>query len=190
MAVFNVDILMVIGSVHLNKATLSSSSIRELKKKKKCFYFLPAYVLCCAWPLSYVGLFATPWTVAHQAPLSIRILQARILEWVAMPSSRGSSQPRDQSQVSHIVGGFFTNWATREVYAILFLLEALEIATIWLLTSHTQTHLYREKPRNDLFTSCLGQRSLSGYSPQGHKESDMTEATWHAWHIWHSRGAS
>ena len=41
------------------------------------------------------------------------ILQARILEWVAMPSSRGSSQPRDQTQVSHIAGGFFTVWATR-----------------------------------------------------------------------------
>ena len=39
--------------------------------------------------------FATPWTVARQAPLSMGILQARILEWVAMPSSRGSSQPRD-----------------------------------------------------------------------------------------------
>ena len=36
------------------------------------------------------------------------ILQARILEWVAMPSSRGSSQPRDGSQVSLIAGGFFT----------------------------------------------------------------------------------
>ena len=42
------------------------------------------------------------------------ILQARILEWVAMPSSRGSSQPRDQTQVSCIAGGFFTIWATRE----------------------------------------------------------------------------
>ena len=35
------------------------------------------------------------------------ILQVRILEWVAMPSSRGSSQPRDQTQVSHMDGGFF-----------------------------------------------------------------------------------
>ena len=42
------------------------------------------------------------------------ILQARILEWVAMPFSRGSSQPRDQTQVTHIAGGFFTIWATRE----------------------------------------------------------------------------
>ena len=43
------------------------------------------------------------------------ILQARILEWVAIPFSRGSSQPRNRTQVSHIAGGFFTSWATREV---------------------------------------------------------------------------
>ena len=42
------------------------------------------------------------------------ILQVRILEWVAFPFSSGSSQPRDQTQVSHIAGGFFTRWATRE----------------------------------------------------------------------------
>ena len=43
------------------------------------------------------------------------ILQARIPEWVAFLSSRGSSQPRDRTQVSRIAGGFFTSWATREV---------------------------------------------------------------------------
>ena len=37
------------------------------------------------------------------------ILQARILEWVAFPFSRGSFQPRDRTQVSYIVGGFFTS---------------------------------------------------------------------------------
>ena len=42
------------------------------------------------------------------------ILQARILEWVAFPFSRGSSPPRNWTQVSHIAGGFFTSWATRE----------------------------------------------------------------------------
>ena len=42
------------------------------------------------------------------------ILQARILEWVAIPSSRVSSQPRDQTQVSHIAGRLFTGWARRE----------------------------------------------------------------------------
>ena len=42
------------------------------------------------------------------------IFQARILEWVSISFSRGSSQPRDQTQLSHIAGRFFTNWATRE----------------------------------------------------------------------------
>ena len=42
------------------------------------------------------------------------ILQATILEWVAFPFSRGSSQPRNGTQVSRIEGIFFTSWATRE----------------------------------------------------------------------------
>ena len=37
-------------------------------------------------PISVISDSATPWTVAHQAPLSMGILQARILEWVACPS--------------------------------------------------------------------------------------------------------
>ena len=51
-----------------------------------------------------------------QAPLSMGILQARILECVAMPSSRGSSQPRDRTQVSCIAGGFFTAWDATEAH--------------------------------------------------------------------------
>ena len=43
------------------------------------------------------------------------ILKARILEWVAFPFSRESSQPRDWTQVSHIAGVFFTSWAIREL---------------------------------------------------------------------------
>ena len=61
----------------------------------------------------------TPWSAVHQTPLSMGILQARILEWVAMPGSRGSSQPRDQTWVSGIVGRFFTIWASR--VALIFL---------------------------------------------------------------------
>ena len=52
--------------------------------------------------------------VAHQVPLSMGILQARIWEWVTSPFSRASSQPRDQIWVSYIAGIFFTIWATRE----------------------------------------------------------------------------
>ena len=42
------------------------------------------------------------------------MLQARTLEWVAMLSSRGPSQPRDWTSISCMAGGFFTIWATRE----------------------------------------------------------------------------
>ena len=71
-------------------------------------------VLCCAWSLSQVRLFATLRALNCQAPLSMGLLQARILEWVAMSSSRGSSQLRDWIQACHIAGGFFTIWASRE----------------------------------------------------------------------------
>ena len=53
----------------------------------------------------------------HPSSLKVKvhgIFQARILEWVAFPFSRVSSQPRDRTQVSCIAGGFFTSWATRE----------------------------------------------------------------------------
>ena len=53
---------------------------------------------------------------ACQAPLSMEILQVRIMKWVAMHSSRGSSQPKDQTQVSHIAGRLFTIWDTREFW--------------------------------------------------------------------------
>ena len=53
-------------------------------------------VLCC---FSCLQLFATLWTVAHQAPLFMGILQARILDWVAFPIS---SRPRDQTWVFNV----------------------------------------------------------------------------------------
>ena len=69
--------------------------------------FLLSAVLCLS--LSRVRLFATPRTVVRQDPLSMGILQATILEWVAMPSFSGSCQPRDQTQVSRIAGRLFTS---------------------------------------------------------------------------------
>ena len=77
-------------------------------------------VLCYALLLGHVQLSVTPWTAAGQAPLSMGILQARILEWVAMSSSRGSYWPRNWTRVSCIAGGFFTSSATREALTILY----------------------------------------------------------------------
>ena len=64
------------------------------------------YVLCSV--IQSCPTLCAPWTVACQASLSTGILQARILEWVAMPSSGRSSQPKDRTQVSLIAGGFFS----------------------------------------------------------------------------------
>ena len=61
---------------------------------------------CAVLGRSVVSSSATPWIVARQSPLSMGILQARILEWVAMPSSSGSPQPRDQTHVSCTAGRF------------------------------------------------------------------------------------
>ena len=62
-------------------------------------------VLCHS---SHISLPATPWSAARQVPPSMWILQARILEWVAIPFSRGSSQPRDGTQVSRIASRLLT----------------------------------------------------------------------------------
>ena len=62
-------------------------------------------------------LFATLWTIASQAPLSTGVSRHSpewLLQWVAIPFSRGSSWPRDQTWVFCITGRFFTIWATRE----------------------------------------------------------------------------
>ena len=71
----------------------------DLKLSQHCYWAMRSRVLS---RFSCVRLFVTPWTVAHQAPLSMGILQSRIREWVAMPSSRGSFSPRDRTHVSYI----------------------------------------------------------------------------------------
>ena len=74
------------------------------------------------------------------------IFQARVLKWVAISFSRGSSQPRDQIQASHIVGRYFTIWARevgwsknypkRKVYSNKFYLKKQEKHWIDNLTLH------------------------------------------------------
>ena len=54
-------------------------------------------LVCCVSSFSHVQLFVIPWAVVSKAPLSIGIFQAGILKWAVMPSSRGSSQPRDRT---------------------------------------------------------------------------------------------
>ena len=67
------------------------------------------------WGRSEVKAAQSRPTLRNPVDYTVRgILQIRILEWAAFPFSRESSQPREQTQVSHIAGGFFTSWATGE----------------------------------------------------------------------------
>ena len=76
--------------------------------KRKCLYLIIIY-------FSKVKVAQSCPTLCDPMDYTVHgILQARILEWVAFPFSRGSSQPRDGTQVSCIAGGFFTNWAIKE----------------------------------------------------------------------------
>ena len=80
-------------------------------------YHLYWYISCslnCAW---HTKSESESCSVVSDSLRPHGILQARILELVAFPFSRGSSQPRDWIQVSCIAGRVFTNWATREAHS-------------------------------------------------------------------------
>ena len=111
------------------------------------------------------------------------ILQARILEWVAFSFSRGSSQPRDQTWGSHIAGGFLLPDKPQEKPTRVFpggsdsksncLQGQRPTFNPWV----GKIPWRRKRPPTPVLLpwKSHGQRSLVGYSPWGHKESDMTE---------------
>ena len=84
--------------------------------------------------LGHVLFFVTPWTVYSPPDTSVHgIHQARILEWVAISFSRGSSQLRDWTWVSCIGDRFFTIWVTREaeIYINKYKLNTVHPWTTW-----------------------------------------------------------
>ena len=81
----------------------------KLKKAIQVCTVLPEWSQCCS------VMSDSLWPHCSLLGSSVHgILQASILEWVAVPFSRVSSKPRDQTQVFHIAGRFFTIWVTRE----------------------------------------------------------------------------
>ena len=70
------------------------------------------------WKWSRVRLFATPWTVAHQVPLSMGLSRQEYWSGLPFPSPGESSRPRDRTQVSLFAGRHFNLWATREAQTI------------------------------------------------------------------------
>ena len=117
------------------------------------------YVLCAMLNLSVMSSSFWPHvTTAHQAPLSTGILQARILEWVAMPSSRESSQPRDRTKHSYIAGRFFTVWATREAlvnHRMCLIVHTIEGRLILCLRTLQPSSVFSEKPSFFLWWVCV-----------------------------------
>ena len=90
--------------------------INQLYSNKNYFFKVKTAVLCLVAQLCLI--LCDPMDSSPPGSFAHGILQARILEWVAMPFSRGSSQPSDWIQVSCIAGRFFTAWATRESLGI------------------------------------------------------------------------
>ena len=70
------------------------------------------------------------------------ILQARILEWVAISFSSRSFQPRDQTKVSCIAGRFFTIWATSKTYLYVYINESLCCLYIYISTVQSLSHIW------------------------------------------------
>ena len=68
------------------------------------YIYIYTHINCCCLVTKSCKTLETPWTIACQVPLSVGILQKRVLEWVAMTSSRRSSQHRDLTLVSCITG--------------------------------------------------------------------------------------
>ena len=101
---------------------------------------------CMLSRFSRVWFFATLWTVARQAPLSMWILQARTLESVALLSSRGSFQPRDptSSLTSPTMAcRFFTSWALRETVHNVHFMDSFYLLN-FTAASDTLSLLYSE----------------------------------------------
>ena len=106
------------------------------------------------------------------------VLQPRILQWVVFPFSRGSSQPRGQTQVSHTAGKFFTGWATGEA----FLLNAIALSkkkkknVAWGLWHLFYLATYHAKSLQSCLTLCNPMDfSLPGCSVRGIPQARILE---------------
>ena len=143
-----------------------------------------------------VWLFANLWPVDHQAPLSVGILQVRILEWIAVPFSWASCQSRDWTCMSYVsyIGRrvLYHSHLLGSPWAIIIcsFVEGIRLSRwlrwwrICLQCKRTEFDpwlrkipLRRKWQPTPVFLpgESHGQRSLVGYHPWGRKESDVTE---------------
>ena len=86
-------IVLICSSLTINDTEHLFMSEKMLMSRVSCHTTQKSVVLVA----QVVSDSVTPWTVAHQTSLSVGFFQARILEWVNISFSRGSSQPKDQT---------------------------------------------------------------------------------------------
>ena len=122
------------AAVHgvVNLATFLPSAFGLNDSGRKAMLLCFGYV--CAQLLSHVWHFATPWTIAQPGFSVHGISQARILEWVAISYSRGSSQPRNWTRVSCIGRWIHYHRATWEAYFYFPFLFFLFVCFDWSIT--------------------------------------------------------
>ena len=125
---------------------------RGWKKREpaKCiFHTLTfAWCACVCWVAQLCLTFCDSMDCSSPGSSVHGIVQARILEWVAISSSRGSSRPRDQTQVSCIAGGFFTIWATRGALIKPWNTKFVMIVTTNQLEIHQGSRAWTSRLRN------------------------------------------
>ena len=105
-----------IPSVQPTGIKVGDRKLREILRMQSMWWILPIFIfLPFLWKGGEVKVTQLCPTLCDLMDYTVHgILQARMLEWVAVPFSRGFSQPRDRIQVFHITGGLFTTWTTRE----------------------------------------------------------------------------
>ena len=155
-------------------------SLKGLMLKLKLQYF--GHWMQSEWSRSVVSDSLQPVDCSPPSSTVHGILQARTLQWVAISFSRGSSQPRDRTQVSHIAGRRLNLCATREAPKNLLIWKDPDAGKDWRWEEKGTTE--------DEMVGCHhqlngppgvgdGQGNLACYNPLGCKESDMTD--WLNW---------
>ena len=105
------------ADIHSDKelfGLLPKAKYTQRERKASQHRWMGLSILWCLW--KWVKIAQMCLTLCNPMNYTVHgILQARILEWVAVPFSRGSSQPWDQIQSPSFAGRFFTSWATKDV---------------------------------------------------------------------------
>ena len=135
------------------------------------------HMLC--WVIQSCPTLCDPMDGSLPGPSVHGILQARILEWVAVLSFRGSSYPRDQTHVSRVAGGFFTGWATREAHKQ-HLIQQWKIKAFLLRSGIRQGCLLAPLPFNGIREVLIRAiRQEKNRHPNWNKEVKLSINRWH-----------